>query len=89
MASAGGATLSGTLVNATTSATRTKAGSSSTATLPSDVVTGVTVTDNIVGPANNWGQTNGPPTTAGIIVGVDQLPVPAAIAPKITDTVTA
>ena len=41
---------------------------------PHDVVTGVTITGNTVGPNNNWGQTNGPPTTAGIIVGVDQLP---------------
>ena len=53
---------------------------------PSDVVSGVTISGNTVGPANNWGQTNGPPTTVGIIVGVDQLPVPAAIAPKITTT---
>ena len=37
-------------------------------------MTGVSITGNTVGPANNWGQTNGPPTTAGIIVGVDQLP---------------
>ena len=51
---------------------------------PNDVVTGTVITDNTVGPANNWGQTNGPPTTAGIILGVDQLP--PAIAPTITAT---
>ena len=42
---------------------------------------------NTVGPANNWGQTNGPPTTAGIILGVDLLP--PAIAPTITETTVA
>ncbi len=51
---------------------------------PNDVVTGTVITDNTVGPANNWGQTNGPPTTAGIILGVDQLP--PAIAPSIKAT---
>ena len=51
---------------------------------PHDVVTGVSITGNTIGPNNNWGQTNGPPTTAGIIVGVDQLP--PAIAPTIEDT---
>ena len=54
---------------------------------PHDVVTGVSITGNNVGPGNNWGQTNGPPTTAGIIVGVDQLP--PAIAPTITNTTVA
>ena len=54
---------------------------------PHDVVTGVTITGNTVGPNNNWGQTNGPPTTAGIIVGVDQLP--PALAATITDTTVA
>ena len=51
---------------------------------PNDVVTGTVITDNTVGPANNWGSTNGPPTTAGIILGVDQLP--PAIAPAIKAT---
>ena len=51
---------------------------------PNDVVTGTSITGNTVGPANNWGSTNGPPTTAGIILGVDQLP--PAIAPTITGT---
>ena len=54
---------------------------------PNDVVTGTTITGNTVGPANNWGQTNGPPTTAGIILGVDVLP--PAIAPTITNTTVA
>ncbi|MGH2717260.1 MAG: hypothetical protein ACRDJU_01610, partial [Actinomycetota bacterium] len=40
---------------------------------PHDLVTGTVISGNIVGPGNNWGQTNGPPTTAGIIVGVDVL----------------
>ena len=54
---------------------------------PHDVVTGVSITGNTVGPANNWGQTNGPPTTAGIIVGVDQLP--PTLAATIEDTTVA
>jgi hypothetical protein len=53
---------------------------------PHDVVSNVSITGNTVGPNNNWGQTNGPPTTAGIIIGVDQLGVPAALAPQITTT---
>ena len=54
---------------------------------PNDVVSDVAITGNTVGPNNNWGQTNGPPTTAGIIVGVDQFP--PAIAPKIESTTVA
>ena len=80
------ATLSGTLVNGNNISDSYEGGIIVHSHAPSDVVTGVTITDNIVGPTNNWGQTNGPPTTAGIIVGVDHLSVPAAIAPKIKNT---
>ncbi len=51
---------------------------------PLDVVTGTSITNNTIHDGNNWGKTNGPPTTAGIIVGVDQLP--PASAPQITST---
>jgi Right handed beta helix region len=56
---------------------------------PNDVVTGTAIEDNFLqanaqGIGNNWGRTNGPPTTAGLIIGVDVLPAP--IAPKIEDT---
>src|ERR1700722_16206472 len=78
------ATLSGTLVNGNTITSSFEGGIIVHSHAPNDVVSGVTITDNTVGPANNWGQTNGPPTTAGIIVGVDVLP--PAIAPKITTT---
>ena len=54
---------------------------------PRDVVTGVSITGNTIGPANNWGNTNGPPTSAGVIVGVDHLPPP--IAPSIRQTTVA
>ncbi len=54
---------------------------------PHDVVTGISITGNTVGPNNNWGNTNGPPTTAGIILGVDQLP--PALAATITNTTVA
>ena len=79
-----GATLSGTLVNGNSISGSFEGGIIVHSHAPNDVVSGVTITDNTVGPANNWGQTNGPPTTAGIIVGVDVLP--PAIAPKITGT---
>jgi len=81
-----GATLSGTTVSANTISNSFEGGIIVHSHAPSDVVSGVSITGNTVGPANNWGSTNGPPTTAGIIIGVDQLPVPAAIAPKITTT---
>ncbi len=84
-----GATLSGTQVTTNTISSSFEGGIIVHSHAPSDLVTGVSITGNTVGPANNWGQTNGPPTTAGIIVGVDQLPVPAAIAPKITNTTVA
>ncbi len=51
---------------------------------PNDVISGMTITSNIIGPNNNWGQTNGPPTTAGIIISAGNLP--AAVAAKITTT---
>jgi hypothetical protein len=54
---------------------------------PHDLVTGTVITGNTVSNGNNWGQTNGPPTTAGIVVGVDLLP--PAIAPAITATTVA
>ncbi|HEY1652751.1 MAG TPA: right-handed parallel beta-helix repeat-containing protein [Acidimicrobiales bacterium] len=54
---------------------------------PHDTVTDVSITGNTVGPANNWGSTNGPPTTAGIILGVDALP--PALAPTIEDLTVA
>ena len=79
-----GATLSGTLVNGNSISGSFEGGIIVHSHAPNDVVSNVTITDNTVGPANNWGQTNGPPTTAGIIVGVDVLP--PAIAPKITGT---
>ena len=78
------ATLSGTLVNGNSISGSFEGGIIVHSHVPNDVVSDVTITDNTVGPANNWGQTNGPPTTAGIIVGVDVLP--PAIAPKITTT---
>ncbi len=79
-----GATLSGTLVNGNSISGSFEGGIIVHSHAPNDVVSDLTITDNTVGPANNWGQTNGPPTTAGIIVGVDVLP--PAIAPKITTT---
>ncbi len=79
-----GATLSGTSVTGNTITSSFEGGIIVHSHAPHDVVTGVTITGNTVGPANNWGQTNGPPTTAGIIVGVDVLP--PAIAPQITNT---
>jgi parallel beta-helix repeat protein len=54
---------------------------------PNDVVTGTVITGNTVHDGNNWGQTNGPPTTVGIVLGVDLLP--PAIAPAITATTVA
>ena len=81
-----GATLSGTTVSGNTISNSFEGGIIVHSHAPSDVVSGVSITGNTVGPTNNWGSTNGPPTTAGIIIGVDQLPVPAAIAPKITTT---
>jgi hypothetical protein len=56
---------------------------------PNDVVTGVSIQNNTVYNGNNWGATNGPPTTVGIIVGVDVLPVPPANAPAIRNTTVA
>ena len=78
------ATLSGTLVNGNTISNSFEGGIIVHSHAPNDMVSGVTITDNTVGPANNWGSTNGPPTTAGIIIGVDQLP--PAVAPTITGT---
>jgi hypothetical protein len=54
---------------------------------PHDLVTGTVITGNNVHDGNNWGQTNGPPTTAGIVLGVDLLP--PAIAPAIGPTTVA
>jgi hypothetical protein len=56
---------------------------------PNDLVTGTAIEGNFLqanaaGIGNNWGRTNGPPTTAGLIIGVDVLPAP--IAPKIEAT---
>jgi parallel beta-helix repeat protein len=51
---------------------------------PHDVVTGTTITGNTLPGGNNWGLTNGPPATAGVIIGIDLLP--AALAPTITST---
>jgi parallel beta-helix repeat protein len=79
-----GATVSGISVTANNISDSFEGGIIVHAHAPNDVVTGTTITDNTVGPANNWGSTNGPPTTAGIILGVDQLP--PAIAPTITNT---
>ncbi len=81
-----GATLSNTTVSGNTISNSYEGGIIVHSHAPRDVVSGVSITANTVGPANNWGSTNGPPTTAGIIIGVDQLPVPAAIAPQITTT---
>jgi hypothetical protein len=80
-----GATLSGTSVTGNTINSSFEGGIIVHSHAPNDLVTGVTINGNTVGPANNWGQTNGPPTTAGIIVGVDT-GFPPAIAPKITAT---
>jgi Right handed beta helix region len=82
-----GATLSGVSVTGNTVSNSFEGGIIVHSHAPHDVVTGVMITGNTVGPANNWGQTNGPPTTAGIIVGVDQLP--PALAPTITATTVA
>jgi hypothetical protein len=81
-----GATLSGTTVTTNTISNSYEGGIIVHSHAPSDVVSGVSISGNTVGPANNWGSTNGPPTTAGIIIGVDQLAVPATLAPKITTT---
>ena len=82
-----GATLSGVSVTGNTVSNSFEGGIIVHSHAPHDLVTGVTITGNTVGPANNWGQTNGPPTTAGIIVGVDQLP--PALAPTIAATTVA
>jgi hypothetical protein len=82
-----GATVTGTQVTANQISNSFEGGIIVHSHAPNDVVTGTTITDNTVGPNNNWGATNGPPTTAGIIVGVDLLP--PAIAPKITATTVA
>ena len=71
-----GATLSNVSVTTNTVSNSFEGGIIVHSHAPSDVVTAVSITGNTVGPNNNWGQTNGPPTTAGIIIGVDQLPVP-------------
>ena len=86
-AASAGATVTGTQVTGNTISDSFEGGIIVHAHAPNDVVTGTTITGNTVGPANNWGQTNGPPTTAGIILGVDVLP--PAIAPTITDTTVA
>ncbi len=52
---------------------------------PHDVVSGTTITNNVLPGGNNWGRTNGPPATAGVIIGVDLLP--SALAATITGTV--
>jgi hypothetical protein len=81
------ATVTGTQVTGNTISDSFEGGIIVHAHAPNDVVTGTSITGNTVGPANNWGQTNGPPTTAGIILGVDVLP--PAIAPTITETTVA
>jgi hypothetical protein len=82
-----GATLTGVSVQDNTVSNSFEGGIIVHSHAPNDVVSDVSITGNTVGPNNNWGQTNGPPTTAGIIVGVDQLP--PAIAPKIESTTVA
>ena len=82
-----GATVSGVSVSGNNVSNSFEGGIIIHSHAPHDVVTGVSVTGNTVGPANNWGMTNGPPTTAGIIVGVDQLP--PALAATIVDTTIA
>jgi Right handed beta helix region len=79
-----GATVSNTQVSGNSISGSFEGGIIVHAHAPNDVVTGTSITQNTVGPANNWGSTNGPPTTAGIILGVDQLP--PAIAPTIKQT---
>ncbi len=54
---------------------------------PSDTVTGVSIETNNVFGGNNWGATNGPPTTAGVIVGTDI--IPGATEPVIQQTTVA
>ena len=82
-----GATLSTATVSGNTISSSFEGGIIVHSHAPSDVVSGVTINANTVGPANNWGSTNGPPTTAGIIIGVDQiLGLRPAFAPKITTT---
>jgi hypothetical protein len=83
-AASAGATVSNTTVSGNNISGSFEGGIIVHAHAPNDVVTGTSITGNTVGPANNWGSTNGPPTTAGIILGVDQLP--PAIAPTITET---
>jgi len=83
-AASAGATVSNTQVSGNNISGSFEGGIIVHAHAPNDVVTSTSITGNTVGPANNWGSTNGPPTTAGIILGVDQLP--PAIAPKITQT---
>jgi hypothetical protein len=83
-AASAGATVSNTTVSGNNISGSFEGGVIVHAHAPNDVVTGTSITGNTVGPANNWGSTNGPPTTAGIILGVDQLP--PAIAPTITET---
>ena len=83
-AASAGATVSNTQVSGNNISGSFEGGIIVHAHAPNDVVTGTSITGNTVGPANNWGSTNGPPTTAGIILGVDQLP--PAIAPTITAT---
>ncbi len=86
-AASAGATVTNVAVTGNTVSDSFEGGIIVHAHAPNDVVTGTTITGNTVGPANNWGQTNGPPTTAGIILGVDVLP--PAIAPTITNTTVA
>ncbi|MFZ0252052.1 MAG: right-handed parallel beta-helix repeat-containing protein [Acidimicrobiales bacterium] len=83
-AASAGATVTNTQVTGNNISNSFEGGIIVHAHAPNDVVTGTSITGNTVGPANNWGSTNGPPTTAGIILGVDQLP--PAIAPTITNT---
>jgi hypothetical protein len=83
-AASAGATVSDTTVSGNNISDSFEGGIIVHAHAPNDVVSGTSITGNTVGPANNWGSTNGPPTTAGIILGVDQLP--PAIAPTITGT---
>jgi hypothetical protein len=82
-----GATVSGIQVNTNSVSGSFEGGIIVHAHAPGDVVTGVSIQNNNVFGGNNWGATNGPPTTAGVIVGTDI--IPGATAPVIQQTTVA
>ncbi len=84
-AASAGATVSNVSITGNTVAGSYEGGIIVHAHAPHDSVTGTTISNNTLPGGNNWGRTNGPPATAGVIIGVDLLP--PAIAPTISGTV--